>query len=255
VLIGSLVLGLVLGLLAGGRLENLASVKLRLVQAIFVGLFLRYATQFALELGSGPADSLRLPLFTAGFLFLLAGLWANREQPGLVLAFVGILLNAVAMITNGGYMPVWQPSIVAAGLPLSEAGSAFHKIVGDIAGSGITGNFLAQAGPLGDIIPIPVPGLRNVASIGDVFLAAGLAFFLFATTVRSPRELEEAGEAEVRRRVTLLGQREDVVDDSLVAFLDAGALVPADSLQRPLALGGAPRPRAGRSPPAHSARP
>jgi DHA3 family macrolide efflux protein-like MFS transporter len=255
VLIGSLVLGIVLGLLVGGRIENLASVRLRLVQAIFIGLVLRYATQFALELGSGPADSLRLPLFTAGFLFLLAGLWANREQPGLVLAFVGILLNAVAMLTNGGYMPVWQPSIVAAGLPVTEIGSAFHKIVGDLSASGITGSFLAQAGPLGDIIPIPVPGLRNVASIGDVFLAAGLAFFLFATTVRSPRELAEAGAAEVRRRVTQLGPREDVVDDSLVAFLDAGSLVPADTLQRPMVLGGSSlgsegifRPGAGRVP-------
>jgi MFS family permease len=238
VLIGSLVLGLVLGLVAGGRIENLASVKLRLVQAVFIGLFLRYATQFALELGSGPADTLRLPLFTAGFLFLLAGLWANREQPGLVLAFVGILLNAVAMITNGGYMPVWQPSIVAAGLPLNEVGSAFHKIVGDASASGITGSFLAQAGPLGDIIPIPVPGLRNVASIGDVFLAAGLAFFLFATTVRTPRELAELGEAELRRRLGLWAP-DEVVDESLVAFLDAGALVPADALERPLVLGGA----------------
>ena len=235
-LIGSLVVGLVLGLLAGGRIENLASVKLRLVQAIFIGLFLRYATQFALELGSGPADTLRLPLFTAGFLFLLAGLWANREQPGLVLAFVGILLNAVAMITNGGYMPVWQPSIVAAGLPINEIGSAFHKIVGDVSASGITGSFLAQAGPLGDIIPIPVPGLRNVASIGDVFLAAGLAFFLFATTVRTPRELAELGEAEIRRRIGL--EPAEFVDESLVAFLDAGSLVPADALQRPLVLGG-----------------
>jgi len=238
VLIGSLVLGLVLGLLAGGKIENLASVRLRLVQAVFIGLFLRYATQFALELGSGPADSLRLPLFSAGFLFLLAGLWANREQPGLVLAFVGILLNAVAMITNGGYMPVWQPSIVAAGLPISEVGSAFHKIVGDVSASGITGSFLAQAGPLGDIIPIPVPGLRNVASIGDVFLAAGLAFFLFATTVRTPRELAELGEAEIRRRIGLDPRDEEVVDESLVAFLDAGSLVPADALQRPLVLGG-----------------
>jgi DHA3 family macrolide efflux protein-like MFS transporter len=236
VLIGSLVLGLVLGLLAGGRFENLASVKLRLVQAVFIGLFLRYATQFALELGSGPADTLRLPLFTAGFLFLLAGLWANREQPGLVLAFVGILLNAVAMITNGGYMPVWQPSIIAAGLPINEVGSAFHKIVGDVSASGITGSFLAQAGPLGDIIPIPVPGLRNVASIGDVFLAAGLAFFLFATTVRTPRELAELGEAEIRRRIGLVPP--EFVDESLVAFLDAGSLVPADALQRPLVLGG-----------------
>jgi hypothetical protein len=195
VLIGSLLAGIVLGLVAGGRIENLATVRLRLVQALFLGLFLRYVVQFAIENGSDIASGLRLPLFAIGFLFLLAGLWANREQPGFALAFVGILLNAVAVTTNGGYMPVWQPSILAAGLPISEVGTAFHRIVGIAAGGGIPSNFLAQAGPLGDIIPIPVPGLRNVASIGDIFLAAGLAFFLFATTVRSAAELEAASVA------------------------------------------------------------
>lgn len=238
-LIGSLVLGLGLGIFAGGRLENLASVKLRFVQALFFGLFLRYAVQFAIEVGSDPASALRLPLFTAGFLFLLAGLWANREQPGMPLAFVGILLNAVAMITNGGYMPVWQPSILAAGLPATELGSAFHKIVGSVAGGTVSGDFLAAAGPLGDIIPLPIPFIRNVVSIGDVFLAAGLAFFLFATTVRHPRELEEAGEHAIRRRGTLLGRLPPWVTGERAADQpDPNALVSASALERPLVLGG-----------------
>ncbi len=60
-LIGSLVLGLVAGLVAGGKLENLAAVKLRLVQALFFGLFLRYAVQYAIENGNDVASGLRLP--------------------------------------------------------------------------------------------------------------------------------------------------------------------------------------------------
>src|SRR5919107_5260578 len=119
-LIGSLVAGLVLGFLAGGRIDNLASVRLRLVQALFLGLILRYATQFAIENGNAVADGLRLPLFTFGFLSPLAGLWVNREHPGLPLAFVGILLNAVAIVTNGGFMPVWEPAVTAAGLSAAD---------------------------------------------------------------------------------------------------------------------------------------
>jgi MFS family permease len=187
-LIGALVAGLVVGLLAGGRLDNLATVRLRLVQALFLGLFLRYAVQFAIENGNDPVSALRLPLFTFGFLLLLTGLWANREHPGIPLAFVGILLNAVAMIANGGFMPVWTPAIAAAGLPLSEVGSSFHTLIEPAIGGGIPGDFLLRAIPLGDIVPIPVPGLRNVASLGDIFLAVGLAFFLFASTVRTPEE-------------------------------------------------------------------
>src|SRR5688500_11092652 len=127
-LILSLAFGLIGGLVAGGRIDNLASVRLRLVQLLFLGLLLRYATQFAIENGSTLADALRLPLFATGFLLLLVGLWVNREKAGLPLAFVGILLNAVAIVTNGGFMPVWEPSIVAAGLPPAELGSVFHKI-------------------------------------------------------------------------------------------------------------------------------
>jgi len=185
VLIGSLLLGLVLGLLAGGRLDNLANVRLRLVGLLFLGLMLRFGTQIAIESGVPVADAFRVPLFAAGFGALLVGLWINRERPGLPLAFVGILMNAVAVVTNGGFMPVWEPSIRAAGLPADTAISAFHKVVGlgsgDALGGIFGGQFLAQAGPLGDVIPIPIPFLRNVASVGDLFLAAGLAFFLFAT--------------------------------------------------------------------------
>ena len=206
-LIISLVLGLVLGTLAGGSIMNLASVRLRLVQLLFLGLALRYATQFAIEAGVGGIDTFRLPLFAGGFALLLVGLWLNREQPGLPLAFVGILLNALAVIANGGFMPVWEPSLVAAGLTPADVGSAFHKVVGATAGGGIPSDFLASAGPLGDIIPIPIPFLRNVASIGDLLLAAGLAFFLFAITVRRPAELEEAGAAAIRRRLGSLRPR------------------------------------------------
>ena len=261
-LILSLLVGLGLGLLAGGRIANLASVQLRFVQLLFLGLLLRYATQFAIESGNALADELRLPLFAGGFLLLLIGLWMNRDHPGLALAFVGILLNAVAVVTNGGFMPVWEPSIVAAGFPPGELGSAFHVIVGATATGGVGGDFLAQAGPLGDIIPIPLPFIRNVASIGDLFLAAGLAFFLFATTVREPTEAIAAGEAAIRRRLGryLLTPTEAAAAEA-AAMLDSGALVATDgpffsgkqrpefddydgalvsaaALERPLSLGG-----------------
>ncbi len=249
-LILSLVLGLVFGLLVGGNILNLGSVRLRLVQLLFLGLLLRYATELAIEGNVGLAQELRLPLFAGGFFLLLVGLWANREQPGLPLAFVGVLLNATAIVTNGGYMPVWEPSIRAAGLPLSEIGTAFHKVVGAAVGGGIPSDFLAQAGPLADIIPIPFPFIRNVASIGDLFLAAGLAFFLFAVTVRNPTELEAASLASIRRRFGQL--RGDTVGGGamvapssvseisvpLTPPVPAGGLVSPVGLERGQMLGG-----------------
>ena len=59
-----------------------------------------------------------------------------------------------------------------------------------LANSTLNADFLLHAGPLGDIIPIPLPLIRNVASIGDLFLTAGLGFFLFATVLRSPEQAQ-----------------------------------------------------------------
>jgi len=198
VLIGGIALGLILGLVAGGRLEHLASVRLRLVQAIYLGLLVRVATQLAIQQGNAPADALRLPLFTAAFVLILLGLWANRDQPGMSLAFVGVLLNTVPMVANGGLMPVWEPAYLVAGFGADEPVGPFAVILPGVA----TGDFLIRAGPLGDILPIPLPFVRNVASIGDLFVAGGLAFFLFATTIRTPLELDEATREAIRRRLT-----------------------------------------------------
>ena len=105
-LILALVVGIAAGLFAGGRITNIANVRLRWVGLLFLGLLIRYGTQWAIDNDVPYMDLVRLPLFITGFFVLLLGLWLNREQPGFPLAFVGILLNAGAIIINGGSMPV-----------------------------------------------------------------------------------------------------------------------------------------------------
>jgi DHA3 family macrolide efflux protein-like MFS transporter len=233
VLIGGIVLGLILGLLAGGRIDHLASVRLRLVQAIFLGLVVRVATQVAIDQGNAPVDALRLPLLTGAFLLILAGLWANREQPGLSLAFVGVLLNTIAITVNGGWMPVWEPAYLAAGFTTDNALGPLHVVIPGI----VSGDFLLRAGPLGDILPIPLPIVRNVASIGDVFMAGGLAFFLFATTVRTPSEIDEASREAIRRRLTSILPLRGGASRPTTAIVARG-LGGTATVDRPVFLGG-----------------
>lgn len=223
-LIGGILVGLLLGLLAGGRIQNLAHAHLRWARLLLAALVIRFGTELALNAHIGVVETLRLPLLVAAFGFLLAGLWSNRTYPGLSLAFLGTLSNAIAIVVNGGYMPIWDVSLGAAGLTSADVNRSFHQVV-----SVDTSAFLDRALILGDVIPLPLPvaSLRNVSSLGDVFLSLGLAFFLFAGIVRVPTEQEEREDAELRARLATNGGT-----GLLAAFQNQ------ISLRRPVLLGG-----------------
>ncbi len=182
-----IILGLVLGLVLGGKLENLAAIRLRFLPLLFLAVIIRFATELALGWNIPLAETLRVPLLGSAYGLLLFTLWHNRWYPGLALAFVGVGANALAITANGGRMPVWLPAFEASGLtpPLD---SVLHFTLPAQIGP----EFLFRLGPLGDIIPIPFPPIQNVASLGDVFLTAGLAFFLFATLLRRPEQAQQA---------------------------------------------------------------
>jgi DHA3 family macrolide efflux protein-like MFS transporter len=222
-LIGGILLGLLLGLLSGGRLRNLAVIQLRWTWLLLAALILRFATEAGLSAHIGIVEMFRLPLLAGAFGMLLAALWVNRSYPGLSLAFLGILSNAIVIVANRGYMPIWDVSLEAAGMTPADVNRAFHQVV-----SVGTADFLGRALILGDVIPLPIPfePLRNVSSLGDVFLSLGLAFFLFAGVVRVPTTAEESEDAAIRARLAAAG------GTGLTPALQRQA-----TLQRPLVLG------------------
>ncbi len=183
-LLAGIILGLVAGLVAGGRLENLLAVRLRWTLLIFAALALRLGVEAALLRDVALADQFRVPLLAGAYGLLVVALWANRARPGIGLALVGTVLNATAILVNGGRMPVWDLALEAAGMTPADILSPIHFLVS----ADDLGAFLRQAGPLGDVIPVPLSVAPNVLSIGDVLLASGLAFFVFASLLREPGE-------------------------------------------------------------------
>ena len=173
--------GLALGLLAGGKLDNLVNVRLRWLPVLIVGAAARLGLDAALSAGAVP-DGLRMWLVLAVYLLLTAMLLANRSAPGLTAAALGTVANGIAIVANGGWMPVWQPSLIAAGLDPTYLHSNFHRLLVGPVDAG----FFAHGGPLVDLIPIPIPVLQSVTSVGDLLLGAGLGLFIFASLVRAP---------------------------------------------------------------------
>jgi hypothetical protein len=182
VLLGGIVLGLALGLLNGGRLDNIATVRLRWPALIFLAVLVRYGAEALLTRAFDPALALQVPLLVGASVILLAGLWANRRLPGMAIVFVGVASNAVVLAVNAGRMPIWAPSLAAAGFTSQDASPAIHTILP----ATLDSSFLLHLGPFADVVPIPLPVFANVASIGDLLIAFGLAFFLFAIVQRQP---------------------------------------------------------------------
>ena len=231
-LIAAVALGLLLGVAARGDILNLARVRLRWTVVIFAALAVRFATEALVETVD-LVHALRLPLFGLAYGLLLAGLWRNRARPGLSLAFVGILANAVAIAVNGGFMPIWEPSLAQIGFgPGDIAARGFYTVVplGELDAS-----FLTSAVLLGDLIPLPLPLFPGVISLGDLFLSAGLAFFMFATVVRAPEGLLEDEEAVVRQRVIDVATGTPDVHRRETGL--RSGLLEASALERPTVLG------------------
>jgi MFS family permease len=183
VLIGGIVLGFALGLLLRGRPGKLLDAELRWPAALFGAVLLRFGTELAIRNGFEPAEALRLPLYAGAFALLLAALWHNRALPGMLVVLVGATANGLAIVANGGWMPVWGPSLALAGFTTHDLVPTFHVLLPETLGL----DFLRMAGPFGDLIPVPLPFLANVASVGDIFISAGLGLFVLATMLRGAR--------------------------------------------------------------------
>lgn len=244
-LLGGIALGLIAGLLAGGRLENIIETRLRWMALIFLAVVLRFGTEAALQNGLPLAELLRVPLLVGASLILLAGLWANRRLPGIAIAFIGVLSNVAVIAANGGFMPIWGPSLAFAGLSAADVSTAIHVIVNPP----IDASFLVHLGPLSDVVPIPLPLVRNVASVGDMFITLGLGFFLFATVLRTPDQATaEAAEGAAAEPLGGLASTARLEGGLIAGAGAAGSvrsetgliagLAEASILERPILLGG-----------------
>ena len=172
VLIAALGGGVVAGLLAGGSLANLDHLSLRLAWAAVLALLLQLVA-FS-PLGAPLPEDGVAGLHLASYGLLLAFVAANIRRPPIVCFGAGVVLNTLAIVANGGYMPASRAALRLAGLPVSDTPHNNSLL----AGSG------AHLVALGDVFAVPhgVP-FANVFSAGDVLIAVGLAW-LIAQTMR-----------------------------------------------------------------------
>ncbi|HEX3828521.1 MAG TPA: DUF5317 family protein [Sporichthyaceae bacterium] len=104
----------------------------------------------------------------------------NLHVPGVPLVAVGLLLNAIVVVANGS-MPVEQMAATrAGGGPVLSAADRRHVLAG----------VDTRLRVLDDRVAVPLPGHREVDSLGDMAIAAGLGLCA-CTAVRRRRGVFE----------------------------------------------------------------
>lgn len=143
--------------------------------SLIIGLFLLQALMVLYVPGQSTGQML---LLITTQLALIGLFWVNRHIAGAKLFALGVALNVIVMVANGGWMPVTPetynyiypdrnlalytrpPSSKNILLPQSEANLWF----------------------LSDIFRVTLPWRRNAISLGDIVLILGVAQFIFQTT-------------------------------------------------------------------------
>ena len=177
----TLVASLAVGLAAGGSLREFPAVRIRWAWLALLGVVL----QFLVVDGT-----LALVALLASFALLITFAIGNLPAPGFVPILIGLALNAVVIGVNQG-MPVTRHALVASGQQdtiqeLAENGDGQKHFLAD---DETTLVFLA------DSIAVPAP-IRQAISVGDVFVHAGVAWFV-VTAMRRRKPVRNTAAAGV----------------------------------------------------------
>ena len=171
----AVLVGLVIGLLTGGSTARLGDLRFAWAPLVAIGMAVQLLL-FSTPLGDtlGPLAPV---VYIASNLAVLAAVWRNLAIPGLPLVLVGGASNLIAIVANGGYMPV-SPEALAAMGRLPREGYSNSRLVDGVV-----------LGPLTDLFAMPtwVPA-ANVFSVGDVLIGVGAAIAIVAAMHgRGPR--------------------------------------------------------------------
>ena len=171
-LLDGLLVGLIIGLLTGGKLSHLRDVSFAHETLFFVALLAHLAWPFLARVFE--IDSTQTIVGWVLLALALAGLaLMNTRYVGMIVLAVGLLLNVLVVAANGA-MPVALDA-------LGEGTVAYEQASEGIESSWLHEPMSAETRLpiLGDVLRIPGPSWhRGLASLGDLLMSSGVALVM-----------------------------------------------------------------------------
>lgn len=167
---------LAVGYLTGGRLQNIAGLRLRWPALALVGLALQFVT--------GPGETVPLACLYLSFMLLIVFIVVNIRIVGFPVILAGVLCNLLVIGVNGG-MPVSAHALEASGQ---------GQFLGDLENNPYPKHHLATGDDLlrfmGDVIPIPAP-VEQAISLGDILTYGGVGIVIVGAMRAAPARRED----------------------------------------------------------------
>ena len=172
---------LAIAVLIGGDVRRLSQLRIRHIELLLAAFASKVAVALLGTAHTQLSVTAARPLNVIGAVLLLAVVWFNRRIPGAILFGAGLTLNLIVILAFGGRMPVLLPHDAdpnSAVLALLRAGlDPLHVALDHAQGLWF----------LGDIFAIPgLGGHSSLVSIGDLLMAAGVAWLIIRCSQRGP---------------------------------------------------------------------
>jgi hypothetical protein len=176
-----IIISLIVGFLRKGNLRAFGHLKLKWGWVFPILLLIQvivFIYQNDIKFIGQASEFIYMTVYIIGLIFL----FFNREYKGFTLIWIGVFLNFLVMIVNGGRMPV---SMEAAAVldpfyldVMKEQLYAKHILL----------NESTRLGFLGDIIPLTNPYPKTqIISIGDVLMNIGIFIFIQYLMLHHPQ--------------------------------------------------------------------
>jgi len=144
----------------------------RLGAVAIVALGLQLLVIFA---GLGTFAEVRRGLFVFSYLLLIVFVLANLRRPGIAVIGVGLALNFLAIVSNGGLMPVTPEALDRVGpAPIDLELGEPVPLTKDV----LLAREDTRLWPLTDVLTWENPTNIQLFSVGDLFIGGGLALTL-----------------------------------------------------------------------------
>ena len=172
-----ILIAIIIGFIRGGSFKRFADIRFRMGWIFPVLLFIQL-TIFYFQNKVAWVGHISNLSFMAIYVVGLTFLWVNRHHTHFKTIFIGVCLNFIVMVINGGRMPVSMGAAAVIDPHYLEATKnalyAKHTIVTNS----------TKLAFLGDILPLSAPYPREQAiSIGDVVMNIGVFLFIQSVMV------------------------------------------------------------------------